>query len=259
MPTDITMRMGAVGFKGRVLGEPGEDTLVLNVKSDAMWVGTKNEKTPDMVATEGDVTRLRITLEGERAFAIGEGATFTPSAEVGLRQDGGDAETGTGLEVGAGLRYAAGPLTVEGKVRTLIAHEETGYEEWGMSGAIHIAPSSSGRGLMLRIAPEWGRTASATQRLWSARDASGLGADGVFEADSRLAVDAGYGITLGHGRGTLTPYAGVTVGDAGSRTIRTGARWRVGPDLVLGLEGTRQTSDAREGDNELMLRIALRF
>ena len=64
MPTDITMRMGAVGFKGRVLGEPGEDTLVLNVKSDAMWVGTKNEKTPDMVATEGDVTRLRVTLEG---------------------------------------------------------------------------------------------------------------------------------------------------------------------------------------------------
>ena len=254
MPTDITMRMGAVGFKGRVLGEPGEDTLVLNIKSDAMWVGTKNEKTPDMVATEGDVTRLRVTLEGERAFAIGEGATFTPSAEVGLRQDGGDAETGTGLEVGAGLRYAAGPLTVEGKVRTLIAHEETGYEEWGMSGAIHIAPSSSGRGLMLRIAPEWGRTASATQRLWSARDASALTPDGEFEEDARLAVDAGYGIALGHGRGTLTPYAGLTLGDGRRRTMRTGARWRVGPDLVLGLEGTRQTSDAREGDNELMLR-----
>ena len=259
MPTDIAMRMGAVGFKGRVLGEPGEDTLVLNIKSDAMWVGTKNEKTPDMVATEGDVTRLRVTLEGERAFAIGEGATFTPSAEVGLRQDGGDAETGTGLEVGAGLRYAAGPLTVEGKVRTLIAHEETGYEEWGMSGAIHIAPSSSGRGLMLRIAPEWGRTASAAERIWSARDASALTPGGEFEEDARLAVDAGYGVGLAHRRGVLTPYAGLTLGDAGSRTIRTGARWRVGPDLVLGLEGTRQTSDAREGDNELMLRIALRF
>ena len=66
MPTDITMRMGAVGFKGRVLGEPGEDPLVLNVKSDAMWVGTKSERTSDMVATQGDVTRLRLTLEGER-------------------------------------------------------------------------------------------------------------------------------------------------------------------------------------------------
>ena len=144
-------------------------------------------------------------------------------------------------------------------MRTLIAHEETGYEEWGMSGAIHIAPSSSGRGLMLRIAPEWGRTASATQRLWSARDASALGADTEFEGDARLTVDTGYGIALGHGRGVLTPYAGLTLGDAGSRTMRTGARWQVGPDAALGLEGTRQTNDAREGDNQLMLRIALRF
>ena len=259
MPTDITMRMGAIGFKSRVLGEPGEDTLVLNVKSDAMWVGTKNEKTPDMVATEGDVTRLRITLEGERAFALGEGATFTPSAEVGLRQDGGDAETGTGLEVGAGLRYDAGTLTVEGKVRTLIAHEETGYEEWGMSGAIHIGPSSSGRGLMLRIAPEWGRTASAAERIWSARDARAFGSDQEFEASNRLEMDAGYGFGLPGNRGVFTPYAGMTLGDAGNHTVRTGTRWQLGPDVVVGLKATRQTSDAGEPANELRLRAALRF
>ena len=259
MPTDITMRMGAVGFKGRVLGEPGEDTLALNVKSDAMWVGTKSERTSDMDATEGDVTRLRLTLEGERAFAVGEGATFTPSAEVGLRHDGGDAETGTGLEVGVGSSYVAGPLTVEVQVRTLVAHEESGYEEWGASGAIRITPDPSGQGLTLNIAPEWGRTASATERLWSARDAGALGADRVFEGDARLAVDAGYGVGLAHGHGVLTPYAGLTLGDAGSRAVRTGARWQVGPDAVLGLEDTRQTNDAGEVDNLVILRLALRF
>ena len=255
MPTDITMRMGAVGFKGRVLGEPGEDPLALNVKSDAMWVGTKNERTSDMVATQGDVTRLRLTLEGERVFAAGEGATFTPSAEVGLRHDGGDAETGTGLEVGAGLRYVAGALTVEGQVRTLVAHEDSGYEEWGASGAVRITPSASGRGLMLRFAPQWGRTASAAERLWSAPDATALGAGGAFEGGgARLALDAGYGVGLGHGRGVLTPYAGLVLGDAGSRTVRTGARWQVGADAVLGLEGTRRTSGTGEAGNELMLR-----
>ena len=259
MPTDITMRMGAVGFKGRVLGEPGEDTLALNVKSDAMWVGTKSERTSDMDATEGDVTRLRLTLEGERAFAVGEGATFTPSAEVGLRHDGGDAETGTGLEVGAGLSYVAGPLTVEGQVRTLIAHEESGYEEWGASGAMRITPSASGRGLTLSIAPQWGRTGSATEQLWSARDASAIGTDRVFEGDARLAVDAGYGVGLAHGHGVLTPYAGLTLGDAGSRAVRTGARWQVGPDAALGLEDTRQTNAAGEVDNQVILRLALRF
>ena len=71
----------AVGFNARALGEPGDDALALYVKSDAMWVGTKSARKSDMVATQGDVTRVRLTLEGERAFAF-EGARFTPSAEV---------------------------------------------------------------------------------------------------------------------------------------------------------------------------------
>ena len=259
MPTDIRLRMGALGVKGEVLDGTGPGGLAVNVKSDAMWVGTKSADTSELAPTEGDVTRVRFIVEGERAFEVGEGATFTPSAEVGLRHDGGDAETGTGLEVGGGVRYTAGQLTIEGQVRTLIAHEDGGYKEWGATGAIRITPSPSGHGLMLAIAPEWGRTGSTTERLWSARDASALGADGEFEADRRLAIDAGYGIGLRHGRGVLTPYAGLTLGDAGARTVRTGARWRLGPDAVLGLETTRQASRAGEADNQLMLRAALRF
>ena len=96
MPTDISMRMGALGVKGQVLDGTGASRLGVNVKSDAMWVGTKSERTSDMIATEGNVTRLRLIVEGERVFVAGNGATFTPSAEVGLRHDGGDAETGTG-------------------------------------------------------------------------------------------------------------------------------------------------------------------
>ena len=260
MPAGIAMRMGAVGFNGRVLDGTGASGLALDVKTDALWVGTKSEDTSELAPTEGDVTRLRVTLAGERAFDAGEGARLTPSAEMGLRHDGGDAESGTGLEVGAGLSYVAGALTVEGQVRTLVAHEDSGYEEWGVSGTVRITPSASGRGLMLRFAPQWGRTASAVQRLWSAPDASALGAGGEFEGgDARLVFDAGYGVGLGHGRGVLTPYAGLVLGDAGSRTVRTGARWQVGADAVLGLEGTRRTSDAGEAGNELMLRVALRF
>ena len=258
MPTDISMRMGAVGFKGKVLDGTGASKLAMNLKFDAMWVGTKSERTSDMVATQGDVTRLRVILEGERAFDMGGGATFTPSAEIGLRHDGGDAETGTGLEVGAGVSYVTGPLTVEGQVRMLVAHEESGYEEWGASGAIRITPSSSGRGLTLVIAPAWGRTGSTADRLWSAHDARALGADSKFEADSRIAIDTGYGFGLPHGRGVLTPYTGMTLG-AVTRTMRTGARWQLSPDAVLGLEATRQTSDAGEADNQVRLRVALRF
>ena len=41
--------------------------------------------------------------------------------------------------------------------------------------------------------------------------------------------------------------------------MRTGTRWQIGPDAVLGLEGSRQTSDAGEAANQLMLRAAVRF
>ena len=259
MKTDLSMRMGALGVKGQVLDGSGPSRIGLNVKSDAMWVGTKSARSSDLVSTEGDVTRLRLILQGERAFEAGNGATFTPSAEVGLRHDGGDAETGSGVEVGAGLRYIAGPLTVEGQVRMLVAHEAAGYKEWGASGAIRVTPSPSGRGLTLSVAPAWGRTGSAAERLWSAHDASALGADDEFEADSRLAIDAGYGFGLPGSRGVLTPYAGMTLGDAGNRTVRTGTRWQLTPDAVVGLEATREASDAGEADNQLMLRAALRF
>ena len=102
-------------------------------------------------------------------------------------------------------------------------------------------------------------TGSATDRVWSARDASALGADSEFEADARLAIDAGYGLGLRHGRGVLTPYAGLTLGDAGNRTVRTGTRWQFNPDTVVSVEATRQASDGGETANELKLRIALRF
>ena len=114
------------------------------------------------------------------------------------------------------------PLTIEGQVRSLVAHEDSDYEEWGMSGAIRVTPSPSGRGLTLAISPAWGRTGSAADRLWSAHDARALGADSEFEADSQIAIDAGYGVGLPGNRGVLTPYTGMTLGDAGTRTVRAG-------------------------------------
>ena len=259
MPTDISMRMGALGVKGQVLDGSGPSGIGLNLKTDAMWVSTKSDGTDELRASEGDVTRLRLTMQGERRFALEGGSSFTPNAEVGLRHDGGDAETGTGLEVGAGLRYTVGAVTIEAQARTLVAHEASGYKEWGASGAIRVTPSATGRGLTLSIAPAWGQTGSATDRLWSAHDASALGADSEFEAGSSLQMDAGYGFGLPGNRGVLTPYAELTLGDAGDRAMRAGTRWQLGPDAVLGLEATRQTSDAGEAANQLMLKAALRF
>ena len=164
MPTDISMRMGAIGVKGQMLDGSGPSGVGLNVKSDAMWVGTKSSDTDELAPTEGAVTRLRLILQGERVFEAGNGARVTPSAEVGLRHDGGDAETGTGIEVGAGVRYTAGPLTVEGQVRSLVAHEDSDYEEWECpersgSPRVHpagVSPSASPRHGGRPVAPPSG-------------------------------------------------------------------------------------------------------
>ena len=113
---------------------------------------------------------------------------------------------------------------------------------------------------MLRLNPRWAAGRSPPPDAAPARTyAPERLAEACPEADSRLAIDAGYGFGLPGSRGVLTPYAGMMLGDAGDRTVRTGARWQLGPDTVVGLEATRQTSDASEAANEVMLRAALRF
>ena len=259
METDLGMRMGALGVKGQVLDGSGPSGIGINVKSDAMWVRTSSARTQGMMGAEGDVSRLRLILEANRQFAIEGGGTFVPSGEVGLRVDGGDAETGTGLEVGAGMRYARGPITIEGQVRALVAHEASGYEEWGASGAIRVNPSQSGRGLTIAIAPVWGSAGSQAERLWGARDARELGQEAEFEAEARLEAELGYGMSLPQTRGVVTPYTGLSLGE-GTRTNRVGTRWNLAPGAVLGLEATRQGgANGAAGTNAIELRTELRW
>ena len=254
MPTDFSMRLGAAGLTGRVLDGTGASGLAVNLRSDALWVETKTERTRDLVATEGQATRLRVVIQGERVFASESGATFTPSVELGLRHDAGDAETGAGVEAGAGLRYSAGRLSVEGSLRALLAHESSGYEEWGASGALALNPSPSGRGLSLRLSPTWGATGSAAERLWGAHDARALapyGSEG--SADARLESEIAYGLGFAKGHALVTPYAGATLGEGAARTLRAGTRWTLGEDAALAVEGTRGT------ESTLHLRGSLRF
>ena len=72
-------------------------------------------------------------------------------------------------------------------------------------------------------------------------------------------MDAGDGFGLPGNRDRLTPYAGMTLGDAGTRTVRTRARWQFSPDTVVSVEATRRASDASAPADELTLRAALRF
>ncbi len=255
--TDIGMRMGAVGARGEVLSPAGPGGLAVAVRSDAFWVRTTSDAVPGLEASEADVSRLRLVVEGSRGFEMGSGR-LVPTLEVGLRHDAGDADSGTGVEAGARFRYASGSVTVAGSVRTLVAHEQTGYEEWGASASVRIDPGASGRGLSLTVAPGWGAASSGVERLWSLADARGLARDSEFEAGRRFEAEVGYGLGL-RPLGVLTPYAGLSLADGG-RVWRSGARWAIAPGAALALEGTR-THDAENNApaHALMLRASMRW
>ena len=254
--TDIDMRMGAVGARGDVLAPANPGEFRLRLKSDAVWVRTSSDAvrtdTGNLAGAEADVTRTRLLIEGSRSFCA-----LTPSAEVGVRYDGGDAETGAGLEAGAGLAYTSGALTIEARARMLVAHEESGYEEWGASGSVRLAPNASGRGLSLSITPSWDASASGTGQLWSMTNPRGIAGDNELEADRKLEAEIGYGLGLQRAPGVLTPFAALTLGDA--RTWRAGARWHLAPEVALGLEAGASSAREGEADRSLMLRAQARF
>ena len=258
LETDLGMRMGAVGLRGRVLDGSGPRRIGLNVKTDAMWVQTESDRTRGMRGAQGEASRVRVILQGEQQLALESGGMLVPSAEIGVRLDGGDAETGMGLEVGTGLRYSRGSVSVEGQVRGLAAHEESGYEEWGASGAIRVSPRESGRGLTFSIAPVWGQAGSQSERLWGARDARELEPGAEFDPRTSLEAELGYGFGVPGTRGVVTPYAGLSLEQGVGRTIRAGTRWSLGPGAVMGIEGTR-LGGVDGTTNSIELRVELRW
>ena len=246
--TDTSMKMAAAGARGVVVAASEADPLEVALRTDAVVQRmTSDAATGDagnLAATESGTSRVRVMLEGSRAFALDGGGAFVPSFEIGLRQDGGDAETGTGVEVGGGVGYTDPQtgLTVDAKARGLIAHEDADYREWGASGSVRIDPGASGRGLSLTLTPAWGADTGGAERLWSVRDARGLAANEEFDPAGRFDAEAGYGLGAFGDRGVMTPYAGLARSQGGDRAWRSGVRWALGPDIAFGLEGTRSES-----------------
>ena len=258
--TDIGLHMGALGIEGMLSDGSGPTGLDLTVKSDAMWVRIESDEAVGLDSTHAKVSRLRLMIEGVRVFEVAPGATLTPTGQIGLRHDEGDAETGFGLDMSAGIRYAAGRLTIEGTVRTLVAHEDSAYEEWGASGAIRMTPDALSRGLSLTLAPAWGNTASKAEQLWAGQAPTGLATTGSTLPGARLTAELGYGMVPANQRGILTPYAGLSLGDGSSQSYRTGARWQMAPETTLALEASHAMAALSPAPvNSVMLHAAWRW
>ena len=252
MQTDMDLQMGAVGVRGVAVEAPAEGGVELSITSDAMAVRTASEKTAGLAAAEADVTRLRLGLEGTwRGLAAG-GGELVPRLEAGLRHDGGDAETGFGLDLGGGLSWShpASGLSAELSGRGLLTHESRGFRDRGLSASFGWDPGrGSGRGPKLTLSQTVGAQASGGMDALLGRETlAGLQANdngGDDLGNRRLNVGIGYGFSAFGDRFTSTPEFGLGLSQ-GRREYSLG--WRLGlaqtgpTALELRLQATRSES-----------------
>ena len=237
LETDIAWRMAAVGARGALLQPGAAGGLALALVSDALWTRTSSDRTAGLAAATAEVTRLRLGLEGSRTLRLG-GGSLTPRLEVGLRQDGGDAETGLGTEVGGGLMWSAPGLGISLDLagRTLIAHEASSLEDQGLSVGLRFDPRpETNRGPSLSLRQNWGGSPSGGVAALFAPGAPVHHA--VAAVGGYLSAEAAWGLPALGGRFTGSPY--VVYGlSGGGRDYSLG--WRLapsrpsGPDLSLG-------------------------
>ncbi len=174
---DIGMSLGAFGARQELRSSAATDGFSLALRTDLLLVHATSDETAALPALSTDVNRLRLMIEGARRWQFESGAVLTPTVELGLRYDDGDAEPGGGLELGAGLRVenAARGLSAELTGRSLLAHEASELSEWGVGGSVRFEPGGGDRGLSIGLRSTLGAASSGIIRLWEQQNAAPLG------------------------------------------------------------------------------------
>ena len=254
--SEADMRMAAAGARGPLYAT--ESGLQVSLRGEALYSRFEVDGNGGRIqAHTADVSRLRLALEARRDRVLESGARLSPRFELGVRHDGGDGETGAGVELGGGAEYVSGRLTASGGARALAANSN--YDEWGADLALAYAPGADGRGFSFRLAPSWGAAQSGTRELWE-RGAPGLnGAAEESDPGARLEAELGYGLKSPWSRGLLTlTLSAEAGGDAGAACRLKGA---VALDATATLALELEVRDPPSGgaEHSLMVTGELRF
>ena len=260
--TGLDVRMAAAGLSG-MLFDGGTGRPALAAKTDAFVAQTASEPLRgsgagsraggNLAATRATVTRLRLGLEGVLPVRIGGETVLTPSVEIGVRHDDGDAETGFGVDLGGGIAWKdlRHGISAELLGRGLLSHESGGFSMRGVSGSLSWDPEpSSDLGLSLTLTPAVGGSSSGgAEALLSRGTLAELAANGEAGSDDlrslRLETGFGYGFAAFGNRFISTPEFRAGLSDAGRYY---GLGWRLvrgesGPgSLELSLEALRRES-----------------
>ncbi len=149
------------------------------------------------------VSQARLGLEVSHLSA-----SLSPYLWLGARGDGGDGDSGAGLEVLAGVRHAGEHLDFEAQARWLAMHSEENYEEFGGMARLELRSRPDGSGLRLSLAPGWGETGTGMLLGEGQSPLGGMDSDRLLRAHamaagrpSSMSMDGklGYGFALDRG------------------------------------------------------------
>ena len=223
--SDLSANIAMVGLKqhltsaGRLQIDLRGDVAMANIETD------EGSNAADGLLAE--VNRLRLGVEGSFTSDTGQGGTVTPFGQVNLRSDGGDGDTGTGVEISGGVRMSSSAFTLEARGRTLVMHSADDYSENGFSLMATLNPSQSATGVSVSLAPRWGADAQGMNVLWSDSSNPLQGYDqlvGIYDQSTMsLETQVGYGMLVANERMLLTPFVDVDVSDASRRQLLLGA------------------------------------
>ncbi len=222
--------MAAAGAEGAPVTADALGGAQVGWRADALWTRTASEAAAGLAAGSGTTSRLRLGLEATWTRALASGATLSPRLEAGLRHDGGDAETGFGLETGGGVRFedSARGLSVALDGRALMLHEDGDFEDWGLAVTVGWDPRPETRlGPSVIATRGWGGASSGG--VSALLDPATVPGPGGADGGARLDLEAAWGTDLsGWRHGMVGSAYGHVAGSPDIEDLRLG--WRVGPD-----------------------------
>lgn len=258
---DMSSRIIAAGYWSQVATVRG---IGIAAKADAFMASLSTDGGSDAVDDAGaDAQRIRLAAEmGPRLGTDGE-TPLSYSFELGARHDGGDAESGMGVDAAANFSYSnpGGGIEVSGRGSFLLFHGQEGFSEMGMGLLVAYAPGTDARGLQLSLEPAWNAPRSnAADSMWNMDSSGDLSLSSSRDATVRARL--GYGVGAIQERVVATVYGETETGGPEQRLrLGTELRGQDGPleRLRFDIYGEREQGRLSLPENAIMLEARTDF